>query len=68
MTNYTAQCSTPSDSMKDWILWETLKGYSVWCRQCGWQTVWNITKGEKPSASSGGYFDRKYLLTIKGLL
>ena len=55
------------DANKDWVLWEVIGEYYIWCRQSGWDTIWNATKGEKPTDWAGGYYRRETLLNLKGL-
>lgn len=68
MSDYRNTPKTTPDGMKDWQHWENVGHYSVWCRQDGCDTIWQVTNGEKPYPYSGGYYNRESMLKLKGLV
>jgi len=67
MNNYKQNVTAPSSANTDWQHWEVIKGCHIWCRQSGWDTIWTATNGEKPGATSGGYYNKESLLKLKNL-
>ena len=59
----------PLPFINSWQLWEKRGDYCIWTRgTADYQILWNVTKSDmEPPLTAGGYYNRDYLLKVKGI-